>query len=561
MSQDRFQTSREVYHRIRWDPRLDSREFTIGYDARGEHLEEIPFMAFVPDGEIPWHRVWFFRRGHEVVWDRRERIDRMSELSLGPSEAPAPPPPLPPPSVESGPRFSPLPCYRYDSRATAWVEAERPARGAEALPAVAELSVATFNVLFDLYDPELLATHRRTAATLSLLRSVDADIIALQEVTAPFLRALLEKQWVREHYFVSEGPAASTVEPYGQVLLSRFPFASLSQCVFSRDKRIIAGELALPGGTLWVATPHLTSNRDSSGGSARATQVQTLIEWALSLGSEGTQAPDVALVGDFNFGDDAPELQRFAQAGFVDAWTALKPGDAGYTFDPSRNTLAALTTTSGRRQRLDRVLVRSVSGRLAPQKVGLFAEQPLSGPPGPGGDVLFASDHFGLSCVLRRDTVSRQAPAPKPIKATPQALTVPLVRQSVLVLIPPEELWAPIQALRKVHDSKYAALDAARDAALPLRARGALRRGGGAHRGGAPGHRALRGVALGLRVFRAPCRRDGLAPPGRSPARCAEGAARRTRGGVSSERGTAARVRARVQTAPDRRAAPACGGG
>jgi poly(A) polymerase len=89
MSQDRFQTSREVYHRIRWDPRLDSREFTIGYDARGEHLEEIPFMAFVPDGEIPWHRVWFFRRGQQVVWDRRERIDRMSELALGPSEAPA----------------------------------------------------------------------------------------------------------------------------------------------------------------------------------------------------------------------------------------------------------------------------------------------------------------------------------------------------------------------------------------------------------------------------------------------------------------------------------------
>ncbi|MFY2557807.1 RNA repair domain-containing protein, partial [Corallococcus terminator] len=43
MSQERFTTSREVYHRIRWDPRLEAREFVIGYDAHGEVLDEMPF--------------------------------------------------------------------------------------------------------------------------------------------------------------------------------------------------------------------------------------------------------------------------------------------------------------------------------------------------------------------------------------------------------------------------------------------------------------------------------------------------------------------------------------
>jgi len=75
MSQERFTTSREVYHRIRWDSRLDAREFVIGYDAHLEALEEMPFEAFVPDGEIPWHRVWYFKRRRQVVWDRRERTD------------------------------------------------------------------------------------------------------------------------------------------------------------------------------------------------------------------------------------------------------------------------------------------------------------------------------------------------------------------------------------------------------------------------------------------------------------------------------------------------------
>lgn len=83
MSQDRFETSRELYHRIQWDTRFEAHEFFIGYDAHGERLEEVPFAAFVPDGEIPWHRVWYFRRGHERVWDRKSRT-----MSLGPPSGP-----------------------------------------------------------------------------------------------------------------------------------------------------------------------------------------------------------------------------------------------------------------------------------------------------------------------------------------------------------------------------------------------------------------------------------------------------------------------------------------
>ncbi|RKH74675.1 poly(A) polymerase [Corallococcus aberystwythensis] len=439
MSQERFTTSREVYHRIRWDSRLDAREFVVGYDAHRGAMEEMPFEAFVPDGEIPWHRVWYFKRGPQVVWDRKERIDLLSNAR--PAEEPASSPLL------AVPGFTPLPAWRFDARTGAWSEASL-APG-PALHTPAALTVATFNVLFDLYDAELLATERRTPAALALLRETDADVIALQEVTPSFLRTLLAEPWVRERYWLSDGPGAHTVATYGQVLLSRVPLASVWQRVFSRDKRLIAAELRLAEGPLWVATPHLTSNRDASGASARAVQVEALLEWARVLGSTSdAEAPDLVLAGDFNFGDGAPEAASFSRAGFVDAWSALRPSEEGETFNPLLNTLAALTTVSGRLQRLDRVLVASPSGRLAPESVGLFGEAPLAGPPAPTGQALFASDHFGLRCVLRRETVA------SPVGLAARTSTA-LVHHTALVLIPPDDVWGPIQALRKKHDAKF----------------------------------------------------------------------------------------------------------
>ncbi|RKH04027.1 poly(A) polymerase [Corallococcus carmarthensis] len=439
MSQERFTTSREVYHRIRWDPRLDAREFVVGYDAHRGAMEEMPFEAFIPDGEIPWHRVWYFKRGTQTVWDRKERIDLLSNAR--PAEETASPPLL------AVPGFTPLPAWRYDARSGSWTEASRDP--GQALPAAATLTVATFNVLFDLYDAELLATERRTPAALALLRETDADVIALQEVTPTFLKALLAAPWVREHYWLSDGPGANTVATYGQVLLSRVPLASVWQRVFSRDKRIITAELRLAEGTLWVATPHLTSDRDASGASARAVQVEALLEWARVLGSTSdTEPADLVLAGDFNFGDGAPETESFARAGFVDAWSSLRPSEAGETFNPRLNTLAAITTVSGTLRRLDRVLVASPSGRLAPTSVDLFGETPLAGPPAPSGQPLFASDHFGLRCVLHREAVVSQGPVAA-------RTSTALVHHTALVLIPPEDVWAPIQALRKKHDAKF----------------------------------------------------------------------------------------------------------
>jgi poly(A) polymerase len=56
-----------------------------------------------------------------------------------------------------------------------------------------------------------------------------------------------------------------------------------------------------------------------------------------------------------------------SQSGFVDVWTLLHPNDAGYTFDPEHNPLAALMSLSGEAARFDRILLRGEDGRFLPR--------------------------------------------------------------------------------------------------------------------------------------------------------------------------------------------------
>ncbi|APR78280.1 endonuclease/exonuclease/phosphatase family protein [Minicystis rosea] len=74
---EKLRPSEEIHHQIRWDPRLDPAAFVIGYETRDARIEEVPYPLFVPGGEIPWHRIRYYRQGTIFVWDRRARIDRL----------------------------------------------------------------------------------------------------------------------------------------------------------------------------------------------------------------------------------------------------------------------------------------------------------------------------------------------------------------------------------------------------------------------------------------------------------------------------------------------------
>ncbi|MGW6564613.1 RNA repair domain-containing protein [Streptomyces sp. NPDC054975] len=73
-------TSDEIYHRVLWDPRFDPERFVMGIAERGAaEPQRMALPDFVPDGEIPWHRVLFFEADGELVWDRATGTDRLDE--------------------------------------------------------------------------------------------------------------------------------------------------------------------------------------------------------------------------------------------------------------------------------------------------------------------------------------------------------------------------------------------------------------------------------------------------------------------------------------------------
>src|SRR3954449_10317453 len=83
-----MRTSEEIYHRVRWDPRFDAARFTFGVLQRGRSPKRVPLPAFVPGGDIPWHRVLFIEADGEVVWDRTAGLDRIDASAAGRVRAP-----------------------------------------------------------------------------------------------------------------------------------------------------------------------------------------------------------------------------------------------------------------------------------------------------------------------------------------------------------------------------------------------------------------------------------------------------------------------------------------
>lgn len=303
------------------------------------------------------------------------------------------------------------------------------------------LKIATFNVLFDIFEdiePAICSKLRIPFHFTDILPNIDADVLALQEVTNMYLSQLCSQAWVKEKYpymtsFTDKTEFTSRFDQrnFFTVILSRIPIKELYLFKIEANRPIPVAVLQPnPEQEFTVASLHLKAGQDSD--SIRKKQLEHLFQLFgvtertlqcfsadnLKVGGgkkKGNQPQknlawkefqNTILVGDFNF--QLEHEEKFIPKQVVDAWKLLKPDEIGYTCDADRNIMihkqAQLKGKIGGSDRFDRILllpknknaIQSIEW--TPRSITMFAEDPLPIPN--KNNEVFASDHFGLRAEI-----------------------------------------------------------------------------------------------------------------------------------------------------------------
>ncbi len=435
----------EIYNRIIWDSRLDNSVFIAGFQDRISlsGIREKPLVYWAVDGDIPWHRIRYIRCKDVIVWDREKHLDLISTGHL---------PDFAWKNNQANDNvlnmkvkptiFKERPVYKYENQD--W----QPVDNLSISVKSNSLTIASFNVLNNLFKQEEIQTEKRLPAIVEHLRQCDADIIAIQEATPALLECLLSQDWVR-NYYISESISAQTIQTFGNLLLSRLPF-TLVEHKFSAHKQVLVGSWFINNELLQVAVVHLTSNRAQNAAEKRKNQLTTLLQYLQE------KSGNCLIVGDFNTRENQQEI--LTNSNFIDIWQELHPNENGYTFDPQRNPLAELMSLQGEAGRLDRILLRCQNHNWVPQSVDLFACEPIANTQGN----IFPSDHFGIRAVIS----NRKQENLTPSLGTPLDLLkrgeggevsskISPVYRSAIAIIPPDNVLPTIQAIRQLYDARF----------------------------------------------------------------------------------------------------------
>jgi len=525
-----LRTSEDIIHRLKWDSSVyDINDIIIGYEDRMVGDLEMPAIKFTPinhGGDLPYHRITYFRHhNHEIIWDRSRRIDILYQSGETKKL-------LEQNRLRDGERetrdrihraIQSLERIERERIHAEQVAAERnrrkqskrgfgfkPAPRNDNIPVEVmkppsevpleplrrtkdDLKILTYNVLFDIYQPEHLYTDERRPATCQVLNKVDADILVLQEVTPDFYFQLMEEEWVKDHYYVvpTMESVADILEPYGQMILSRIPIQRTVFHAYSKMKRVSVSEMEINGANVAVAAIHLSADlrveeKKTYNGKRRSEQLHTLFQ---VFADHFPYADTWIIAGDTN--ERKPIIEPLDES-FIDAWSTLYPPcercallhdtrdwenreitydmmygkntenegietepredesastisvsctdcqNEGLTFDPKHNKLAKLNSAPPHDPgRLDRIYVSS-DGLWYPQTAHLVGRRTFK-------KDKWISDHNGLLISLHpSDTADRLRDA------------VPTVTSALCLTFP---IWHPyitfLQQIRETHDPRH----------------------------------------------------------------------------------------------------------
>lgn len=239
------------------------------------------------------------------------------------------------------------------------------------------LKVATFNIWHDAGGQ----WPKRLELLTSALRSVDADVIALQEVLEDAGKDLPNQAdtiaaelGYPEVHFVAVEPEGAP-KRYGNAILTRLPVIEVARRKLeplSDYRTAIRIRVQTGAGPVDVVGTHLAWKPDQ--GPVRAQQLADLLAW---LPDDGTP---LIVMGDFNAPLDDPGLKAMGPPRFV---SALPPGAAETTLNPARGHEPRV---------IDHIFAERSAFAVA--EAWVIGNQPV------GGE--YPSDHFGVAATLTR---------------------------------------------------------------------------------------------------------------------------------------------------------------
>jgi len=298
---------------------------------------------------------------------------------------------------------------RWDGQA--WGIADSSALRPEAKAPLCTMRLATMNILTDTFPwlVELaIASQERFERLVVEIPRLDATVLGLNEVSRTSLQMLLDSEFVRSNYYVTELPTNvnSTLNaPHGCVLLSKLPFEKcyaidpmeIDGKAHKGCRKAIVGVVRVDGQRVAVCSMHTVAYQTRRNMELRAQQVGRAVDFMRSLDVQAH-----FLMGDLNMHYLAEDALLGANE-LLDCWAETHfgaDGDAqpGFTFDAETNSMITrYIPAETRRMRLDRILCRE-GGALEPVGPCVFwghdavaAERDI-----------YLSDHYGLVVDLAR---------------------------------------------------------------------------------------------------------------------------------------------------------------
>ncbi|KAL7088655.1 hypothetical protein ACP275_13G141200 [Erythranthe tilingii] len=264
--------------------------------------------------------------------------------------------------------------------------------------------VLSYNVWFR----EDLEMHKRMKALGDLIELHSPDVICFQEVTPSFYEIFRKSNWWKGYCCsISDGrafPAAYFCMQLCKLAVKSYSSKPFHNSIMARELCIAEVELQ-PNTTLVVATSHLESPCPSP-----PTWDQMFSKERVFQANEAVKFLDknqnVIFCGDMNW-DDKLDGPFPKPDGWLDAWTELRPGEIGYTYDTKSNKM--LSGNRALQKRLDRFICKlkdfkisgiEMIGRDAIPGVSYTKEKKVKGLVKEIVLPVLPSDHFGLLLTI-----------------------------------------------------------------------------------------------------------------------------------------------------------------